>query len=120
MSQKPQPPAAIISPEQLDWEAHPRFPAIAMKPLITSATHPQASVSLVDVPPDGVIGRHIHPQEIEVVYVLAGQSLLTLDDADYPFSAGQIVAIPAGLEHGLRNVGDETVQLLTFFTPPII
>lgn len=120
MSQKSQPPAAIISPDDLAWESHPRFAGIAMKSLITSATNPQASVSRVDVPPGGVIGRHIHPQEIETVYVLAGQSLLSLGDADYPFGAGQIVAIPAGLEHGLRNAGQETVQLLTFFTPPIV
>ena len=114
------PTIPIINPDELAWETHPRFSAITMKPLITSATHPQASVSRVRVPPSEVIGRHIHPEEVEVVYVLAGQSLLTLDNADYPFNAGQIVAIPAGLEHALRNVGEETVELLTFFTPPII
>ena len=79
----------------------------------------EAGVNVVKVPPGGVIGRHLHVKEIETVYVLAGQSVLTLGDADYPFVAGQVVAIPAGLEHALRNTGAETVELLCIFTPPL-
>ncbi|MFN2165692.1 MAG: cupin domain-containing protein [Anaerolineae bacterium] len=111
---------AIVDPEGIPWAGHPRFENILMKPLITSATHDLASVARVHVPPEGVIGLHIHTREVEVVYVLSGESVLTLGSADASFCAGQVVAIPAGLEHGLRNVGDEPVELLTFFTPPIM
>lgn len=90
-----------------------------MKSLLGSADNPLAGVSVVRVPPDGVIGRHLHANEIETVYVLAGQSVLTLGDTDHHFAAGQIVAIPARLEHALRNTGDETVELLCIFTPPL-
>lgn len=109
----------IVDPEHLEWGAHPRFEGISMKPLITAAGNPLAGVTLVNVPPDGVIGRHHHVQEIETVYVLAGESILTLADTDYPFTAGQIVAIPAGLDHALRNQGPEVVKLLCVFTPPL-
>jgi len=51
--------------------------------------------------------------------MLAGQSVLTLGDAETPFNAGQIVAVPIGLEHALRNESAEDVELLTFFTPPL-
>lgn len=109
----------IISSAAIDWAEHPRFRDIGMKALIGSADNPLAGVNLVRVPPDGVIGRHIHVSEIETVYALAGQSVLTLGDADHPFAAGQIVAIPAGLEHALRNAGADTVELLCIFTPPL-
>ena len=90
-----------------------------MKSLITPASNPLAGVNLVNVPPGGVIGRHLHPKEIEMVYVLAGQSVLTLGEIDYDFSTGQIVAIPVALEHALRNVGAKAVELLCVFTPPL-
>lgn len=109
----------IIDSVAVDWTEHPRFRGIGMKVLLTSADNPLAGVNVVRVPPDGVIGRHRHAQEIETVYVLAGQSVLTLADTDYPFAAGQVVAIPAGMEHALRNTGADTVELLCIFTPPL-
>jgi quercetin dioxygenase-like cupin family protein len=110
---------SIVDSAAIAWTEHPRFRSIGMKALLTSAGNPLAGVNVVQVPPDGFIGRHLHAQEIETVYVLAGQSVLTLGDADYPFAAGQVVAIPAGLEHALRNTGAETVELLCIFTPPL-
>jgi mannose-6-phosphate isomerase-like protein (cupin superfamily) len=109
----------IVDSAAVDWTEHPRFHSIGMKALLTAADNPLAGVNIVQVPPDGVIGHHLHVQEIETVYVLAGQSVLTLGDADYPFAAGQVVAIPAGLEHSLRNTGSEIVELLCIFTPPL-
>jgi quercetin dioxygenase-like cupin family protein len=109
----------IVDPGLIEWAGHPRFDGIAMKTLINSAGNPLAGVNLVHVPPGGIIGRHHHVQETETVYVLVGQSTLTLADTDFPFAAGQIVAIPAGLEHALRNNGLEGVELLCIFTPPL-
>jgi quercetin dioxygenase-like cupin family protein len=57
---------------------------------------------------------------VETVYVLAGESVLTLGETETPFAAGQIVAIPAELPHTLRNDGPEMVELLCFFTPPLV
>lgn len=109
----------IVNPDCLEWTAHPRFDGITMKTLIGAVGNPLAGVNLVRVPPQGVIGRHHHVKETETVYVLAGESILTLADADSPFVAGQVVAIPAGLDHALRNSGAEVVELLCVFTPPL-
>ncbi|HLB45393.1 MAG TPA: cupin domain-containing protein [Anaerolineales bacterium] len=112
-------PVLIVDINTGEWVAHSRFHGIYMKRLLTSTDNPLASVNVVRVPPGGVIGRHHHPAQVETVYVLAGQSILTLDQADMPFNAGQVAAIPMALEHALRNEGSETVELLTFFTPPL-
>ena len=109
----------IVDSSIVDWVDHPRFRDITMKSLVTAANNPLAGVNLVNVPPGGVIGRHHHPKEIETVYVLAGQSVLTLGEIDYDFSAGQIVAIPVALEHALHNMGAKAVELLCVFTPPL-
>jgi quercetin dioxygenase-like cupin family protein len=101
-----------------EWQEHPRFPGIHMKGLLTSADNPFASVNVVQVPPGGEIGRHLHAHQFETVWIIRGNAILTLDQTEVSLRDGQIIAIPIGLEHGLRNAGSGLVELLTFFTPP--
>jgi quercetin dioxygenase-like cupin family protein len=102
-----------------EWQEHARFPGIYLKGLLTPADNPLASVNVVQVPPGGYIGRHRHMQQFETVWIINGEAVLTLDETDVPLKDGQIIAIPIGLEHALRNVGQTPVELLTFFTPPL-
>ncbi|HKZ70518.1 MAG TPA: cupin domain-containing protein [Anaerolineales bacterium] len=102
-----------------EWQEHPRFPGILMKSLLTTADNALANVNLVQVPPGREVGRHIHPTQIETVYLITGRSVLTVGDMEAPLKSGHIVAIPIGTEYALRNVGPEPVELLAFFTPPI-
>lgn len=109
----------IIDPDALPVVGHPRFAGIDMKQVFTKASHAFASIGIVYVPPGGVIGLHIHPNEIEVVHIRGGSAILTTGEFERNFEAGQFVAIPIGMEHGLRNEGSEVVELITFFTPPV-
>ncbi len=102
-----------------EWQEHARFPGIYMKSLLTSEDNPLASVNVVQVPPGGVIGRHRHAQQLETVWIIKGEAILTLDQTDVNLKIGQVIAIPIGLEHALRNEGQSPVELLTFFTPPL-
>ncbi len=103
-----------------EWQEHARFPGIYVKSLLTSADNPLATVNVVQVPPGGKIGRHRHAQQLETVWVIQGNAILTLDQTEVPIRDGQIIAIPIKLEHALRNEGQAVVKLLTFFTPPLI
>jgi len=102
-----------------EWQEHTRFSGIFMKGLLTSDDNPLATVNVVQVPPTGKIGRHRHAQQLETVWVIQGNAILTLDQTEIPMRDGQIIAIPIGLEHALRNEGQAVVKLLTFFTPPL-
>lgn len=102
-----------------EWQEHARFPGIYMKSLLNSADNPLASVNVVQVPPDGNIGRHRHAAQLETVWIIQGEAILTLDKTELHLRDGQIIAIPMGLEHSLRNEGQTPVELLTFFTPPL-
>jgi mannose-6-phosphate isomerase-like protein (cupin superfamily) len=102
-----------------EWQEHPRFPGIHMKGLLTSADNPFANVNVVQVPPGGEIGCHRHAQQFETIWIIRGNAILTLDQTEVFFRDGQIIAIPIGLEHALRNEGPGLVELLTFFTPPL-
>jgi quercetin dioxygenase-like cupin family protein len=120
MAQNDQPSSPIVDAMAIEWGEHPRVAGILMKQLLTASDNRLASVALVQVPPGSVVGLHSHTDQVETVYVLKGQSVLTLAETEMPFNAGQIVALPAGVEHELRNAGPEPVELITFFTPPII
>ena len=109
----------VADMEAGEWQEHGRFPGIFMKSLLTSADNPLATVNVVRVPPAGNIGRHRHTKQLETVWVIQGNAILTLDQTEVPMRNGQIIAIPIGLEHALRNEGQTVLKLLTFFTPPL-
>ena len=102
-----------------EWQEHARFPGISMKGLLTASDNPFASVNVIQVPPGGTVGRHRHAQQFETVWVIRGNAILTLDQTEVSIRVGQIIAIPIGLEHALRNEGETLVELLAFFTPPL-
>jgi quercetin dioxygenase-like cupin family protein len=102
-----------------EWQEHARFPGIHMQGLLTTADNPFATVNAVRVPSGGTIGRHRHAGQVETVWVIRGIAILTLDQTEVSLRDGQIIAIPTGLEHALRNEGPALVELLTFFTPPL-
>jgi mannose-6-phosphate isomerase-like protein (cupin superfamily) len=118
MSREQRQRVGIIDDASAEWKPHPRFPGILVKQLLTSADNSLASVGRAQLPPGGVIGWHDHGEKVETVYVLAGSGTLTIGQEEFPFSARQIVAIPGGAEHTLRNTGAEPMELLTISTPP--
>lgn len=110
---------SLVNSADVDWQEHPRVKNVFMKTLLTAADNPLANFNLVKVPVGGFVTRHLHVEEVETIYMLAGESELILGEQRVPFYAGTIVAIPKGLEHELINVGEITVELLTIFTPPL-
>lgn len=102
-----------------EWQEHPRFPGIYLQALLNTSDNPLASINAVRVPPGGEVGCHRHAQQVETVWVIKGKPILTLDQMEVSLRDGQIIAIPIGLEHALRNEGSAPVELLTFFTPPL-
>jgi hypothetical protein len=58
----------------IPWEEHPRIKNVFMKSLLTSADNPLANISLVKVPVGASVSRHLHANEVETVYLLAGRS----------------------------------------------
>ena len=102
-----------------EWQEHARFPGIQMQGLLTRLDNPFANVNAVRVHSGGTISRHRHAEQVETIWVIRGNAILTLDQTEVSLRDGQIIAIPVGLEHALRNEGPALVELLTFFTPPL-
>ena len=112
-------PARFFDANTTDWTPHPRFPSIRTKLFETRATHPWASVMVVEVAVAEGIETHIHDVETETAYFLAGEGLLVHGDEQTVVRAGMAVSIPPGLPHSLRNIGDVPLEALAMHMPPI-
>ena len=62
--------------------------------------------------------RHKHPESEEILYVISGQGVQTVADEEREITAGDLVHIPADVEHSTINNGWETMKLLAIYAPP--
>jgi len=60
--------------------------------------------------------RHYHSNCDEIVQVLSGTIVHTLDDEEFTMSVGDTVSIPAGTVHNARNIGEEPAVLALAFS----
>ena len=72
--------------------------------------------ALVGIPPGAVAPRHWHPGE-ELVYVVEGLLEYQLDGRPpVTLKAGEVLFIPYGVVHGVKNVGGgNATELATYF-----
>jgi mannose-6-phosphate isomerase-like protein (cupin superfamily) len=98
---------------------HPTHERFFMRDVVTTATNPALSVHRGRIEVGGEIRPHVHDGQTETFYILSGQASCTMGEETVPFSAGSCGVAPSGVLHGLKNVGDEPVELLALFTPPL-
>jgi quercetin dioxygenase-like cupin family protein len=71
-----------------------------------------------DIPPGGVIPRHNHLEQDEILLVQTGTAHVTLDDKEYDVHAGGMVFFPAQTWVGLKNIGTDNISLVFIFSAP--
>lgn len=63
---------------------------------------------------------HVHPNEEEVVYVVAGRGRLAAPDSVVELEPGVAVYIPPGTEHATIAYAGQDLELVTVFSPPVV
>ena len=71
-----------------------------------------------DIPPGGVIPKHKHLEQDEILLVQTGTAHVTLDDKEYDVHAGGTVFFPAQTWVSLKNIGTESISLVFVFSAP--
>ena len=69
-----------------------------------------------DEPPGFGPPVHIHHDTAEAFYVVSGEYVIFVDEAEHVCPAGSFIYIPAGVRHGFR-VGSQPSNKLNLFTP---
>jgi quercetin dioxygenase-like cupin family protein len=60
-------------------------------------------------------GRHLHPNCSEILLVLEGEIIHSLEDEKFAMTVGDVIVIPRGVVHNARNVGDGPARLSIVF-----
>ena len=76
------------------------------------------SAGVVNLEPGKGHDIHTHPESDEILYIIRGEGEQTVADETRDVASGEMVYIPAGVEHGTVNTGWETLQLLAVYAPP--
>lgn len=77
------------------------------------------AVAWVEVPPGAEQRRHSQA-ECEQVYVIAsGTGSMWVAGDEETVGAGDLIFIPPGSEHGVKNSGSEDLVYVTMMSPPV-
>lgn len=71
-----------------------------------------------EIPPGGVIPRHKHLEQDEILLIQTGTARVTLNDQEYDVHAGGTVFFPAQTWVGLKNIGRDNISLVFIFSAP--
>jgi len=86
-------------------------------PLNRAAGTGGGAVVYFEVQPGEYLARHTDSPE-EILYIVAGTAEAEVGGERGIVTAGDLAVIPAMVPHGLRNVGEETVKVVGFFSEP--
>lgn len=76
------------------------------------------SAGLVVLQPGKGHERHTHPDSEEILYILSGEGEQTIADEKQSIGPGEMVYIPAGVEHSTMNDSWEPLRFLAIYGPP--
>ena len=71
-----------------------------------------------EIPLGGVIPRHKHLEQDEILLVQTGTAHVTLNDKEYDVHAGGTVFFPAMTWVSLKNTGKDNISLVFIFSAP--
>jgi len=102
-----------------DWEdveilAYPKpgMEGITKRVLIGTDEGAQGiSLRFFEVPPLRASANENHPEQHQV-YIVTGQGEVLLGEEWHDFSEGDVIFIPGGEQHQLRNTGDGMLRFL--------
>ncbi|MDY7100838.1 MAG: cupin domain-containing protein [Actinomycetota bacterium] len=77
----------------------------------------EPSVSYEIWDPGGSQPPNSHPRSTETFWFLAGEGIATSDGAEVPVRAGQLLVLPPGSVHQIRNTGTGRLYAITTMDP---
>lgn len=81
-------------------------------------TTKRSQLVVMALEPGEDIGSEVHAHTDQVFVIVMGAGIVVLDGKRAPLCGGDVVVVPAGVEHNVINKGSEPMKLLTIYTPP--
>lgn len=111
--------AHFLRKNSYDFKDHPMFQQVRIAKLAGKDQNSPVGVSMLKIEPGTEIPVHIHEESMDSIYIMAGSAEIFTDGRWKPVSMGDYCLVPAGEEHGVRNNGDDILQLFIVHSPPL-
>lgn len=73
---------------------------------------------IMTIPPDGEIGVETHDENDQILSFVSGLGKAVVDGETRKVGPGDVVVVPAGVEHNFLNDGPNPLVLYTVYGPP--
>jgi len=74
---------------------------------------------LMSIAPNDEIGMEIHDENDQFFRFESGTGRVTIDEAVYEVTDGDVIIVPAGAKHNVENTSsEESLKLYTIYSPP--
>lgn len=81
-------------------------------------TGPKAQLVVMSIPVAGDIGEETHPETDQMLFVVEGKAEAILDGQSQVVDEDNVVYVPAGTRHNIKNIDNEDLKLYTVYAPP--
>lgn len=85
--------------------------------VLAPASPEDPSVSFEVWEPGGSQPPNSHPRSVETFWFLQGEGIATSDGQEIPVRAGQLLVLPPGSVHHIRNTGPGRMYAITTMSP---
>ena len=75
-------------------------------------------VVLMSVPAGDEIGEEVHDEHDQTFVFVAGEGKVIVGAKKIPIHPGDLVVIPVGVYHNVKNLGPQDLKLYSFCSPP--
>lgn len=104
----------------LPWNAHPAFPGVRLKHLVTGASTDGAlSCHIVRLEPGCRLETHVHDGQWELHEVVSGSGSAGLPGGEAAYRPGVVAVIPKGAPHAV-TAGPDGLCLFAKFFPALV
>ncbi|OGO78658.1 MAG: hypothetical protein A2Y23_00710 [Clostridiales bacterium GWB2_37_7] len=110
--------AIIKNHKDIEFVKHPKHIEVYKKDLTNNDENGRLSAHYLHIMPGGEIVPHTH-EVLEVFYIMSGKGSALINGERQTAEAGSVIIAPIGSEHGLKNDGDEIIELYAVFSPGI-
>jgi quercetin dioxygenase-like cupin family protein len=112
--------ASVIRVNDVEGFCPPKYTKTDSRPLISPRTMGSKNFVMVFnmIEPGGEVKVHEHDAE-HGYYVIRGKMGLKINGEEKEVSQGSAIYIPPWVKHGLKSIGNEDLQLLMIYAPPM-
>ena len=81
-------------------------------------TNSLSQLVVMSIPKGQDIGEEIHEETDQLLFVIDGEAEVVIDGEISKAEEEDVIIIPKGARHNIKNYGDEDLKVLSIYTPP--